>query len=185
VQSHPPMGTVAAVANSLTRNDVVHTVASVGPACICCLSEWGKLHRCLTLFVQWLNSFSRSYTRAAQPWHLLRTIDVVDGGCWCCCQHRGHCCWPHRLTTNAHVAQAAQQWLATARLKQWLTDGRHEAGADDTVLLNQRRHSLHILQLLRWRHDNGTGSGDANPEVQDMHICKQKATMAQSCQPSG
>ena len=41
MQPHPPMGTDAAVAYSLIRKEVVHTDASVGPACKCCLSVAG------------------------------------------------------------------------------------------------------------------------------------------------
>ena len=182
------MGTVAAVANLLIRKDVVHTAASVGPACICCPSVVDQMHGYLRRSVQWLSSFN---TQAAHPWILLRTIDVVDGGTWRCCQHCCDSCWPHCLTTNAHMAQAAQQWLATTRLKQWLTDGWHKACADNAVLLDQRSHSLHILQLLRRRHDYGAASGYANPEVKDMHICKAgnheqiQGMVALCCQPSG
>lgn len=174
MQPHPPMGTVAAVAKSLIRKDVVHTEASVGPAHM----KHASSSRMLVAVLQaWRHNdwvcMHFSLDNEAKPENRVRTVDIVDGGTWRCCQHCGHCCGPHRLTANAHVAQAAQQRLTTARLKQWLTHGRHEAGARNAMLLDQRSHCLHILQLLRRRSDYGAARGDADPEVENVHICKQ------------
>ena len=102
----------------------------------------------------------------------LRTVDVVQGDVRRSCQHCCHRCRPHSLTANADMAQAAQQRPAAARLKQRLTDGWHEAGACDAVVLNQRSHSLHVLQLLGRRHDYGAARSNAHPEVEHVHICK-------------